>query len=57
MKPTGRSTGPYTACRHLGLHFMLAQTPSCCSGPVSFDVRLHKTYLWHSRFHDQKHCP
>ena len=23
-------------------HFMLAQTPACCSGPVSFDVRLHK---------------
>ena len=28
----------YTASRHFGLHFMLAQTPSCCSGPVSFDV-------------------
>ena len=41
LRPTGRSTRPYIACRHLGLHFMQAKTPSCCYGPVSF-VRSHK---------------
>ena len=36
---TPRSTGPYTACRHLGKHFMLAQIPPRCSGPVSSNVK------------------
>jgi hypothetical protein len=38
---TIRSTGPYTACRHLARHFILCQIPSRCSGPVSSNVRPH----------------
>ena len=39
---TIRSTGAYTACRHLARHFILGQIPSRCSGPVSSNVRFHK---------------
>ena len=35
---TIRSTGPYTACRHLARHFILGQIPPRCSGPVSSNV-------------------
>lgn len=38
----GHSTGPYTASRHLGRHFILAKIPSHCSGPVSSNVGLEK---------------
>ncbi len=37
---TGRSTGRYTACRHLG-YKILAQIPSICSAPVSYNVSHH----------------
>ena len=37
---TGRSTGRYTACRHLG-YKSLAQIPPTCSAPVSSNVSHH----------------
>ena len=45
---THRSTGPYTACRQLARHFILGQSPSRCSGPVSSNVSHHHSRPVHS---------
>ena len=38
---TNHSTGRYTACLALARHFILGQTQSCRSAPVSSNVRPH----------------
>ena len=43
---TIRSTGRYTACRRMALHFIMGQAPSICSAPVSSNVRQRRTHTF-----------